>query len=79
MAASFPALMNINLMVFKDTVLILTFGFYELLGAANASINTQEWSSFALEMFLVVYLVFFVAGTLISRVGRRIEQSLRRA
>lgn len=73
---SFPALMNINLMVFKDTVLVLTFGYYELLGAANASINTQEWSSFAIEMFLLVYLVFFVSGTLISEVGRRIERSL---
>jgi amine acid ABC transporter, permease protein, 3-TM region, His/Glu/Gln/Arg/opine family len=75
---SFPALMNINLMVFKDTVLVLTFGYYELLGAAHASINTQEWSSFAIEMFLFVYLVFFVSGTLISGVGRRIEQSLVR-
>lgn len=75
---SFPALMNINLMVFKDTVLILTYGYYELLGAANASVNTQEWSSFAIEMFLVVYLVFLCSGMLISSVGRRIEESLRR-
>ncbi|MBP1847606.1 ABC-type amino acid transport system permease subunit [Rhizobium petrolearium] len=75
---SFPALMNINLMVFKDTVLILTYGYYELLGAANASVNTQEWSSFAMEMFLVVYLVFLGSGMLISSVGRRIEESLRR-
>jgi ABC-type amino acid transport system permease subunit len=65
-------------MVFKDTVLILTFGYYELLGTANASINTQEWSSFAMEMFLLVYLVFFVSGMLISLVGRRIEKSLLR-
>lgn len=75
---SLPALMNVNLMVFKDTVLILTFGYYELLGTANASINTQEWSSFAMEMFLLVYLVFFVSGMLISLVGRRIEKSLLR-
>ncbi|MET3660054.1 ABC transporter permease subunit [Aquamicrobium ahrensii] len=75
---SFPALMNINLMVFKDTVLILTYGYYELLGAANASVNTQEWSSFAMEMFLVVYLVFLGAGMLISVVGRRIEESRQR-
>ncbi len=75
---SFPALMNINLMVFKDTVLILTFGYYELLGAANASINTQEWSSFAMEMFLLVYLVFFAFGMMISFVGSRIEQNMLR-
>jgi len=49
-----------------------------LLGTANASINTQEWSSFAMEMFLLVYLVFFVSGMLISLVGRRIEKSLLR-
>lgn len=75
---SFAALMNINLMVFKDTVLVLTFGYYELLGAANASINTQEWSSFAIEMFLLVYLAFLVSGMLISSVGRQIERSLVR-
>jgi len=74
---SFPAMMNINLMVFKDTVLTLTFGYYELLGTANASINTQEWSSFAIEMFLIVYVLFFVSGLVISAVGEKIEQNRR--
>jgi ABC-type amino acid transport system permease subunit len=31
-----------------------------------------------MEMFLLVYLVFFVSGMLISLVGRRIEKSLLR-
>jgi Na+/H+-translocating membrane pyrophosphatase len=31
-----------------------------------------------MEMFLVVYLVFLFSGVLISAVGRRIEESLRR-
>lgn len=75
---SFPALMNLNLMVFKDTVLILTFGYYELLGAANASINTQEWSSFAMEMFFFVYIIFFLSGALISKCGSVVELELRR-
>ncbi len=75
-ALSFPALMNITLMVFKDTVLILAFGYYELLGAANASINTQEWSTFAIEMFVFVYVVFFVSCSLISHAGRVVERGL---
>jgi general L-amino acid transport system permease protein len=75
-ALSFPALMNITLMVFKDTVLILAFGYYELLGAANASINTQEWSGFAVEMFIFIYIVFFISCSMISYVGRVVEQGL---
>ncbi len=75
-ALSFPALMNISLMVFKDTVLILAFGYYELLGAANASINTQEWNGFAPEMFIFVYAVFWSSCSLISRAGRAVERNL---
>jgi general L-amino acid transport system permease protein len=73
---SFPALMNVSLMVFKDTVLVLALGYYELLGAANASINSQEWRGFAVEMFVFVYLIFWFACSLISRAGRAVEGDL---
>lgn len=75
-ALSFPALMNVSLMVFKDTVLVLALGYYEVLGAANASINTQEWRGFAVEMFVVVYLIFWGACSLIARAGSAVEGSL---
>ncbi|WP_448955255.1 amino acid ABC transporter permease [Labrys neptuniae] len=75
-ALSFPAVMNVSLMVFKDTVLILALGYYELLGAANASINTQEWRGFAIEMFVFIYIVFWLCCSLVSRAGRAVENSL---
>ncbi|TIS68560.1 ABC transporter permease subunit [Mesorhizobium sp.] len=75
-ALSFPALMNVNLMVVKDTVLILALGYYELLGAGNAVLNTAEWRSYVLEMFVVIYLVFWLVCWLISYAGRAVEANL---
>lgn len=75
-ALSFPALMNVNLMVVKDTVLILALGYYELLGAGNALLNTSEWRSYVLEMFIVIYLIFWLVCWLIAYAGRAVEGSL---
>ena len=73
---SFPSLMNVNLMVYRDTVLVLALGYYELLGAANASLGSHEWRGFAIEAFIFVYLVFLVSCSLIAWAGQTIEQNL---
>lgn len=71
-----PATVNLLVVAFKDTSLVVVVGLFDLVASANASVANDAWSPFFSEMYLFVAGVFLIATGAISYAGGRIERKL---
>jgi general L-amino acid transport system permease protein len=73
---SIPALVNTFIAFFKDTSLVIVIGLFDLLGAARAVVVDPKWFGSALQVYLLVALVYFVPCFAVSRYSQALEREL---
>ncbi len=73
-----PPLVNTFIGFFKDTSLVLIIGIFDLLTAAKTAVVEPAWQGFALEVFIVAALIYFVFCFAMSRYSQRLEAELNR-
>jgi general L-amino acid transport system permease protein len=68
-----PGIVNTLVALIKDTTLLLTIGFLDLLGMIQALANNPQWLGSATEGYVVVAFVFWCLCYGLSRVSRSLE------
>lgn len=79
LAISIPAIVNVAIGAFKDTVLITIVGIFDVLGDVNNATNDPNWRNAYWEAYTFVGGIFFVFCFYMSRYSQNLERSLSRA
>jgi general L-amino acid transport system permease protein len=73
---SIPPLVGTFIGAFKDTALVTTVGFFDLLQNATVGMNDPTWRGAYIEAYAFVALIYFVFCYFMSRYSRYIETRL---
>jgi len=71
-----PATVNLVVVAFKDTSLVVIVGLFDFLASANTAIASDAWAPFFGEIYLLVGLVFLLITNGITWLGRFAERRL---
>lgn len=73
-----PPLMNDIIRAFKNTSFVSIIGMFDILGATRAALSDPEWIRYAVEAYLFIFLLYFVACYAMSSYSVWIEHRLAR-
>jgi general L-amino acid transport system permease protein len=74
---SVPGLVNVGVVFFKDTSLVVAIGLTDLLAAVASGARDTEWLGHDVEGYLFAALVYFAFCTVMSRYAAWLERRLR--
>jgi general L-amino acid transport system permease protein len=74
---SVPGLVNVGVVFFKDTSLVVVIGLTDLLAAVGSGARDAEWLGHDVEGYLFAALIYFVFCTVMSRYATWLERRLR--
>ncbi len=72
---SLPGTINMVVVTFKETAIVIIIGFFDVLASANAAFGTGEWTPYFLEVYAFVALIYW---TFIFSLGQYGEYLRRR-
>ena len=55
---SLPATINMIVVTFKETAVVIIIGFFDLLASASAAFGTGEWVAYYMETYLFVAFIY---------------------
>ena len=74
--AVIPALFNSFISLFKDTSLVAIIGLFELLRIGRAVLAQSEWLGTHREVFLFIFMIYWVFNMAFTYGSRRLEEAL---
>jgi general L-amino acid transport system permease protein len=74
-----PSLINNFTGLVKETSLVMIVGLLDLTGLASATLESQEWIGFDIEIFFGISIIFFSINMVISRYGIFLEKDIAKA
>ena len=74
---SIPALLNSFIGLFKDTSLVAIIGLLDFLAVGIATMDSDQWGRYPVEVYLFVAAVYFVILFTISRFSLTLERQLK--
>lgn len=74
---SLPATLNLVVMAFKDTSVLVIVGLLELTASGNIAYQSGDWSSYYAEVFVFIALIYFFFSYSLSRYGAFLERRMR--
>ncbi|GAA6208656.1 amino acid ABC transporter permease [Cognatishimia sp. WU-CL00825] len=54
-----PATINMVVVTFKETAIVIIIGFFDILASANAAFGTAEWAPYFIEVYVFVALIYW--------------------
>lgn len=72
-----PATINMVVVTFKETAVVIIIGFFDLLASASAAFGTGEWVAYYMETYLFVAFIYWAFITSLSRYGEYLKDTLR--
>ncbi len=72
-----PATVNLLVVAFKDTSMVITVGLFDFVATANTAITGDAWAPYFVELYLFVALVYLVGTGAITAWGHRLERELK--
>ncbi len=57
---SMPGTINMVVVTFKETAIVIIIGFFDVLASANAAFGTGEWAPYFLEVYAFVGLIYWL-------------------
>lgn len=72
-----PSTINLIVMTFKDTSVLVIVGLFELTSSGNIAYQSGEWSDFYVEVLVFVAMIYFLFAYSLSRYGAHIERTTR--
>lgn len=72
-----PGTINMIVVTFKETAIVIIIGFFDILASANASFGTAEWAPYYIEVYVFVGFIYwafiFSLGQYGSYLGRKMQ------
>jgi len=69
-----PGIINVFVMLLKDTSLVLIIGLFDVLGMVQLVLTNPEWTGFSFEGYIFAAFVFWLLCFCVSSYGRRLEK-----
>lgn len=73
-----PATVNLLVVAFKDTSMVIVVGLFDFLASANKSFTSDAWAPFFGEVYILVSLVFLAGTGTLAWFGKSFERRLAR-
>ena len=71
-----PGTINMVVVTFKETAIVIIIGFFEILASANAAFGTGEWSPYYIEVYVFVGLIYWVFIFSLSQYGEYLKRRM---
>ena len=72
-----PATINMVVVTFKETAVVIIIGFFDLLASASAAFGTGDWVAYYMETYLFVAFIYWAFITSLGRYGEYLKDRLR--
>ena len=71
-----PGTINMVVVTFKETAIVIIIGFFDILASANAAFGTGEWAPYFLEVYAFVGLIYWVFIFSLSQYGEYLKRRM---
>ncbi|MDA4844389.1 amino acid ABC transporter permease [Hoeflea poritis] len=72
-----PATINMVVLTFKETAIVIIIGFFEMLASAGAAFGTGEWAPYYLEVYAFVGLIYWVFIFSLGQYGEYLKNRMK--
>lgn len=73
---SLPGTINMVVMTFKETAIVIIIGFFDVIASANAAIGTAQWAPYYIEVYVFVGFVYWSFIFLLGQYGSYLKRRL---
>ncbi len=73
---SLPGTINMVVVTFKETAIVIIIGFFEILASANAAFGTGEWAPYYIEVYVFVGLIYWIFIFSLSQYGEYLKRRM---
>jgi general L-amino acid transport system permease protein len=70
---SLPSTINMVVVTFKETAIVIIIGFFDVLASANAAFGTGEWTPYYLEVYVFVAALYWVFIFSLGQYGEHLK------
>ncbi len=71
-----PGTINMVVMTFKETAIVIIIGLFDILASANAAFGTGEWAPYYMEVYAFVGLIYWVFIFSLGQYGAYLERRM---
>ena len=71
-----PATINMVVVTFKETAVVIIIGLFDLLASAQAAFGTGEWVAYYMEAYIFVALIYWAFISSLSRYGEYLKDRM---
>ncbi|MFK7754181.1 MAG: amino acid ABC transporter permease [Sedimentitalea sp.] len=72
-----PATINMVVITFKETAVVIIIGLFDLLASGQAAFGTGEWVAYYIEVFVFVAFIYWAFITSLGRYGEFLKDRMR--
>jgi len=73
---SLPGTINMVVMTFKETAIVIIIGFFDVIASANAAIGTAQWAPYYMEVYAFVGFIYWGFIFLLGQYGSYLKRRL---
>lgn len=73
-----PSTINMVVITFKETAIVIIIGFFDLLASANAAFGTGEWAPYYFEVYVFVGLIYWSFIFSLGQYGEYLKSRMER-
>ncbi len=73
---SLPGTINMVVVTFKETAIVIIIGFFDILASANAAFGTGEWAPYFIEVYAFVGLIYWTFIFSLSQYGEYLKRRM---
>lgn len=71
-----PGTINMVVVTFKETAIVIIIGFFDILASANAAFGTGEWAPYYLEVYAFVGLIYWAFIFSLGQYGEYLKRRM---
>ncbi|MEM8774038.1 MAG: amino acid ABC transporter permease [Pseudomonadota bacterium] len=72
-----PATINMVVVTFKETAVVIIIGLFDLLASAQAAFGTGEWVAYYMETYLFIAFIYWLFITSLGRYGEYLKDRMK--
>jgi len=76
---SLPSTINMVVVTFKETALVIIIGFFDLLASATAAFGTGDWAPYYFEVYVFVGIIYWSFIFSLGQYGEYLKARMERA
>lgn len=73
---SLPGTINMVVVTFKETAIVIIIGFFDVLASANAAFGTGQWAPYYIEVYAFVGLIYWTFIFSLSQYGAYLKRRM---